>query len=102
VISHSRSFFVFYKNSSKPYKAEGMGYTMKKPNENSNTNKRLHYATEQLNKHNIEFSIKNEVSGHLHCRRKSDDTLVQFWVGTGKIMGHEERGIHNLIAILTA
>jgi len=62
---------------------------------------RLQFAFEQLEKHNIEYSLKNEQSGHLHCRRKSDDKLVQFWVGTGKIMGYEERGIHNLITILT-
>jgi len=74
---------------------------MKKPNENSNTNERLQYAIEQLANHDIEFSLKNKQSGHIHCRRKSDDKLIQFWAGTGKIMGHEVMGIHNLIAILT-
>ena len=62
---------------------------------------RLHFAIEQLKKYNIEHSLKNEGSGHLHCRRKSDDKLIQFWAGTGKIMEYEERGIHNLIIILT-
>ena len=62
---------------------------------------RLKFATTQLEKHDIEFSIKNEQSGHLHCRRKSDDKLIQFWAGTGKIMGFEELGIHNLIKLLT-
>jgi len=65
------------------------------------TQDRLKYAIEQLEKHNIEYSLKNEQSGHLHCRRKSDDKLIQFWAGTGKIMEHEERGIHNLITLLT-
>ena len=64
-------------------------------------NERLQYAITQLEKHNIEYSLKNEKSGHLHCRRKSDDKLIQFWAGTGKIMEHEERGIHNLITLLT-
>jgi len=62
---------------------------------------RLKFATGQLRKHDIEFSLKNEHSGHLHCRRKSDDGLVQFWAGTGKILGSEVRGIHNLIKLLT-
>jgi len=62
---------------------------------------RVKFATEQLIKHDIEFSLKNEQSGHFHCRRKSDDKLMQFWAGTGKIMGYDERGIHNLIQMLT-
>ena len=64
-------------------------------------NERLQFAVAQLEKHNIEFGIKNEQSGHIHCRRKHDDKLVQFWAGTGRIMGHEELGIHNLIKLLT-
>jgi len=75
---------------------------MKKSNTGSSALERLQYATKQLQKHGIEFSLKNEQSGHFHCRRKSDDKLMQFWAGTGKIMGHEERGIHNLINLLTA
>jgi len=62
---------------------------------------RLQFAIEQFKKHDIEFSLKNEQAGHLHCRRKSDDKLIQYWAGTGKIMGCEERGIHNLIKLLT-
>jgi len=62
---------------------------------------RLQYAMAQLDKHGIEYVLKNEVSGHLHCRRKSDDSLMQFWAGTGKIMGCEAKGIHNLIELLT-
>lgn len=62
---------------------------------------RIQYAIEQLEKHNIEFVLKNEQTGHFHCRRKSDDKLFQFYAGTGKIMGFEDkRGIHALIQIL--
>jgi len=71
-------------------------------NKNVVLQERLQFATEQLQKHDIEFTLKNEQSGHFHCRRKSDDKLMQFWAGTGKIMGYEERGIHNLIELLTA
>ena len=74
---------------------------MKKSTTGSSTQERLQYATELLQKNDIEFSLKNEQSGHLHCRRKSDDKLIQFWAGTGKIMGYEEYGIHNLIKLLT-
>ena len=70
---------------------------------NSTTAKseRLQFAIALLEKHDIEFNIKNEQSGHLHCRRKSDDKLIQYWAGTGKIMGYDELGIHNLIKLLT-
>lgn len=61
---------------------------------------RIKYASVQLEKHNIEFALKNEQSGHFHCRRKSDDILIQFWAGTGKIMGYEQIGIHSLITLL--
>ena len=63
---------------------------------------RIQYAIEQFKKHNIEYSLKSEQTGHFHCRKKSNDRLIQFWAGTGKIMGYEnKRGIHNLIKILT-
>jgi hypothetical protein len=77
------------------------GSRMKSPCEKNSLQERLQYATRQLKKHNIEFSLKNEQTGHFHCRRKSDDKLIQFWAGTGKIMGCENRGIHNLIDLLT-
>jgi len=70
--------------------------------QNNSPNERLNFAIEQLQANNIEHSLKNETSGHLHCRRKADDKLIQFWAGTGKIMGHEVKGIHNLIQLLTA
>lgn len=62
---------------------------------------RIQYAIDQFEKHNIEYVLKNEVTGHFHCRRKSDDKLFQFYAGTGKIVGcDKKRGIHSLIAIL--
>lgn len=62
---------------------------------------RIQYAIEQFEKHNIEYVLKNETTGHFHCRRKSDDKLFQFYAGTGKIMGLEnKRGIHSLIRLL--
>lgn len=62
---------------------------------------RIDYAIKQLESHGIEYSLKNEQTGHFHCRRKSDDKLFQFYAGTGKILGNDsERGIHALIKIL--
>lgn len=62
---------------------------------------RIEYAIQQFQKHNIEFDLKNEQTGHFHCRRKSDDKLFQFYAGTGKIIGiQNKRGIHNLIKLL--
>lgn len=69
---------------------------------------RLAYAITQPQTHGIEFVLKNEATGHIHCRRKRDDRLVQFWAGTGKIYdpkshyGDSERGIHALIKYLEA
>lgn len=62
---------------------------------------RVMYAIKQFEKYDIEYVLKNEATGHFHCRRKKDDKLFQFWAGTGKIMGYENvRGIHALIRIL--
>ena len=59
------------------------------------------YAIKQFEKHNIEYTLKNEATGHFHCRRKKDDELFQFWAGTGKILGYTTvRGIHALIHML--
>ena len=64
---------------------------------------RIKYAIEQFKKYNIDFSLKNEQTGHFHCRRKSDNKLFQFYAGTGKIMGYDRiRGIHSFIKILTS
>jgi len=75
----------------------------KKPaKKNNDVKQRIEFATKQLESNNIEFVLKNAVTGHFHCRKKSDDTLVQFYAGTGTIMGHDESGIHNLITLLVA
>lgn len=60
---------------------------------------RIAFAIKQLETNNIEYVLKNEVTGHFHCRRDKDDALVQFWAGTGKILNSDLRGIHNLIRI---
>lgn len=61
---------------------------------------RIAYAIKQLEQHGIEYTLKNEATGHFHCHRKTDDKLIQFWAGTGKIMGYTNlRGIHNLIKL---
>lgn len=63
---------------------------------------RIKYAIYQMQLNNIEYILKNPATGHFHCRRKSDDKLIQFWAGTGKIMGFDNaRGIHALIKILS-
>lgn len=62
---------------------------------------RIQYAIQQFKRHNIEYVLKNESTGHFHCHRKSDDKLFQFYAGTGKIMGIDnKRGIHALIELL--
>lgn len=61
---------------------------------------RIAYAIKQLEEHGIEYILKNEATGHFHCYRKTDDALIQFWAGTGKITGRDDlRGIHNLIKL---
>ena len=62
---------------------------------------RTQYAIEQFEKHEIEYTLKNEQTGHFHCGTKSDEKLVQFYAVTVKIMGVEnKRGIHSLIRLL--
>jgi hypothetical protein len=61
---------------------------------------RIAYAIEIFKVNNIEFVLKNPTTGHFHCRTYHTDSLMQFWAGTGKILGRKERGIHNLIRIL--
>ena len=61
---------------------------------------RVAYAIKQLEIHKIKYELKNEVTGHFHCFSKSDNRLIQFWAGTGKIKGYDSlRGIKNLIMI---
>lgn len=62
---------------------------------------RIDFAIRQFELHNIEYTLKNQVTGHFHCWRKSDGKLFQFYAGTGKIQGYNSvRGIHALIKIL--
>jgi len=62
---------------------------------------RIAYAVEQFNAHGIKYELKNEITGHFHCWRKSDGKLFQFYAGTGKIQGCSwGRGIRALIRIL--
>lgn len=64
---------------------------------------RIAYAIQQFEVHGIEYQLKNDQTGHFHCRRKSDDRLFQFYAGTGKIQGFSNtRGIHALIRLLEA
>lgn len=61
---------------------------------------RLQYAIQQLEKNNIKYEVKNEETCHIHTWRKSDDQLIQYWAGTGKILDYEQRGIDNLIDLI--
>lgn len=67
----------------------------------ADTPNRIEFAKRQFESNNIEFILKNKVTGHFHCFRKSDNKLFQFYAGTGKIVGESQRGIHALIKILT-
>lgn len=58
---------------------------------------RVQYAIEQFEKNDIEYQLLNVSNGHFHCWRKRDGKLYQFWAGTGKILGYNNRGIHLLI-----
>lgn len=81
------------KEAFEPYREKHRQRVAKNP-------ERIAYAIKRLEEHGIEYTLKNEATGHFHCRRKTDDTLVQFWAGTGKIMGYDSlRGIHNLIKV---
>ena len=63
---------------------------------------RIAFAIKQFENNNIEYTLKNEATGHFHCRRKFDDKLFQFYAGTGKIVGvSNKRGIHEFIKILS-
>ena len=37
---------------------------------------RIAYAIQQFEAHGIEYQLKNEQTGHFHCWRKSDDTMI--------------------------
>ena len=65
----------------------------------SKTPARLAYAVRQLEENDIEFYVKDASTGHIQAYKKSDDELVNFWVGTGTINSKKSpmRGIHNLV-----
>lgn len=67
----------------------------------ADTPRRVQFAIEQLEKNEIEYEVKNASIGHIHAWRKSDGKLFQFWAGTGKILGQEnKRGIFAFIDIV--
>lgn len=61
---------------------------------------RVEYAIKKFDEYGIKYELKNEENCHFHAWRKSDGELFEFWAGTGKIKGIEERGIKNLIEML--
>ena len=62
---------------------------------------RIDYAINQFEKHNVEYLLTDMFTGHFRCYRKSDDKLFEFYAGTGKIKGiDDKRGIHALIKLL--
>lgn len=64
-------------------------------------NERLQFAIKLLEKHDIEYSVKNVPNGQIHCRRKSDDKLFSYYANTGTIAGiSDKKGIHQLINIV--
>lgn len=47
---------------------------------------RIEYAIRQLEAHNIEYVLKNDATGHFHCRRKSDDgSTTTRWEYVGEV-----------------
>lgn len=63
---------------------------------------RLAYAIKQLEKADIEYRVCNESNGHIQCW-DVNDTLYNFWAGTGKIQRcNSARGIHTLIRIINS
>ncbi len=65
-----------------------------------NLSQRIEYAIKQFESNNIEYQLVNKSNGQFHCWRKSDDKLFQFYASTGKIVGEDLRGVHNLVRIL--
>lgn len=63
------------------------------------TDCRLIYAIKKLEENGFDCIVKNESTGHIHSRSKNG-YLMQFWCGTGKILGKSVRGIDNFIKCL--
>jgi len=66
----------------------------------NNMENNIEAVSDLLRNHEIIFEIKNPDIGHFHCWAKNGCQLIQFWAGTGKILGRQERGVHNLLKIL--
>lgn len=64
-------------------------------------NNSLELACKLLTENDIEFTVKNENQGLIHCRKKISYEMVQYYAMTGTIVDHDEKGIHNLIIILS-
>lgn len=60
---------------------------------------RIAYAISQFEKNGILYELKNPQICHFHIWDKNGK-LYQFWAGTGKILGKEQGGIHNLLKII--
>lgn len=61
---------------------------------------RIAFAIQQFKAHGIVYQLKNEQTGHFHCFQITSNHLVQYYAGTGKIVGANVRGIRNLIKML--
>lgn len=61
---------------------------------------RIAFAKRVLEEEGVEYVLKNAEIGHFHAWRKSDGKLFQFWAGTGKIMGHDNRGIRAFVRLV--
>lgn len=64
------------------------------------TPERISYAEMQFERHGIRYELKNEITGHFHVW-DPQGRLYQFWAGTGKILGEENRrGIHQMVKMI--
>ena len=46
------------------------------------------------------YSLKNDSIGHFHIYARSGE-FVQYWSGTGTILGYNEKGIDNLRILIS-
>lgn len=64
------------------------------------TPQRVSFAITQFMFYGISYKLKNHHTGHFHVWDK-DGKLYQFWAGTGKIYGYEDkRGIKALLTLV--
>ena len=65
------------------------------------TPQRIAYAVHRFEQLQVKYSLKNPTTGHFHVWSQ-DGVRMQFWAGTGRIMGEEKhRGIDALATLLT-